>query len=561
MELIRTGLPLSRRLGAAIPTWARPRRLLRFAAAVAVFAVTLAITAQNEHAPLDIRIGPVGDWIAAVVPPLAALAAAAAVLRPWPAFLAIVLLTPVWNVAQISWDMPPVWIVGPVSWSVPLVQVIAQTVFAVALAVGCLLRSPAPAPPAPAAPSSGLSVRRFVASLNANRLGALAIAGVVVLAILSTVSSPAQATSLTVLMHGIIEPVAMGFILLALRPTRRGLALVALVLGLSVALGSLLNIVQTVPASTLHLLQADRLIFSRLTYFNVGLFGEMLAMAIPLLVAALAARRHLGLGRRGVALVAIALAVSLAGLFLTFSKSAWIATSGATVVLLLLLAGTWRKRGAIALTAGLLSTAVVPWPALVLQISPTLDSAYRTVMVAVVGQSRFDSWNPATLAGRGSLVERFYTTRAAVQMAFDRPLLGVGLDRFKAEYVGGYKPAAAQLTPDSAHAFWPEIAAELGMPALVLVVLIFLAALAALWRVYRAPPDAATRTLAAALLGSLVAWILVATAFAGDMYRPWRNMSSDFVMMAILMAAAFALARLGTASRNEPMTAAPAAGA
>jgi hypothetical protein len=60
------------------------------------------------------------------------------------------------------------------------------------------------------------------------------------------------------------------------------------------------------------------------------------------------------------------------------------------------------------------------------------------------------------------------------------------------------------------------------------------------------------------LLASLVAWLLVATAFAGDMYRPWRNMSSDFVMMAVLTAAAFALSRVMV---GQPKLAAANAGA
>jgi hypothetical protein len=41
----------------------------------------------------------------------------------------------------------------------------------------------------------------------------------------------------------------------------------------------------------------------------------------------------------------------------------------------------------------------------------------------------------------------------------------------------------------------------------------------------------------------MLAWFVVATAFAGDMYRPWRNMASDFVMMSIVMGGAFALYR------------------
>jgi O-antigen ligase len=171
-------------------------------------------------------------------------------------------------------------------------------------------------------------------------------------------------------------------------------------------------------------------------------------------------------------------------------------------------------------------------------------------MVKMVGASRFYSWNPSMLSGRGSLVERVYATEAAVKMATDHPLLGIGLDQFKTEYVGGYQSPQSHFPADSAHTFWPEVAAELGIPALLLVVLIFASALLALWRVYRAPPDEPTRLLALTLLASLVAWLLVATAFAGDMYRPWRNMSSDFVMMAVLTAAAFALSRAMVAGRR-----------
>jgi hypothetical protein len=90
----------------------------------------------------------------------------------------------------------------------------------------------------------------------------------------------------------------------------------------------------------------------------------------------------------------------------------------------------------------------------------------------------------------------------------------------------------------------PEVAAELGLPALFLELLLYAAAMLALWRVYRSPPDQLARLMAAALLASMVAWQLVGTAFAGDMYRPWRNMASDYVMMMVLVASAFALYRL-----------------
>jgi O-antigen ligase len=251
-----------------------------------------------------------------------------------------------------------------------------------------------------------------------------------------------------------------------------------------------------------------------------------------------------------VTVLTIALMVSAAALFLTFSKSAYLATAGGVVTFFLLLATTWRRRASIVLISVALSAFVVPWPAVLLQASPPLENAYSTVMIKLVGASRYNSWNPAMLSGRGSLVERLLATEAAVHMAADHPTLGIGLDQFKSEYVDGYKTPQAHLDLDSAHTFWPEVAAELGIPALLFVVLIFAAALLALWRVYRAPPDQFTRILALTLLASLIAWLLVATAFAGDMYRPWRNMSSDFVMMAVLVAAAFALSRMAGRGRQ-----------
>jgi hypothetical protein len=522
----RPGLSIARITALALPDTAT---LVRWSVAVAVFVATLALSALNEHAPYNITPGVPGRWLAASGPMVAAAVAGYAVMRPWPAFAFVLLLTPWWNVSQVSWD------VGPV-------QVILQTVFVVALGLGWLV-----APRRARVIADGTRpASRPIGSLVA-RVATIALLAV---AALSTLNSPNLDGSLTVLMHGIVEPVAMGVLTIALARTPRRLALILAALGISVAIGGLINMVQSIPAfGSLSALQAQRLLFSRLTYFNVGLFGEMLAMATPLLLGAIAARRQLRLDRRAVAFLSVCLAVSAASLFLTFSKSAWLATAGGTVVFFLLLAHTWRRRAAIALVSVALSALVVPWPAFVLQVSPPAAGAYRSVMVSLVGTSRFDSWNPSALSGRGSLVERLLATEAAVHMAADYPVLGIGLDRFKSEYVASYKTSAAHLSLDSAHTFWPEVAAELGVVALVFVVLIFAAALLALWRVYRAPPDDSIRLLAATLLASLVAWLLVATAFAGDMYRPWRNMSSDFVMMAVLTGGAFALVRIVAAGR------------
>jgi O-antigen ligase len=508
------------------------RSVVRGIAAGAAFAATLAIASQGAHAPLNIQAGQPARFIAAAVPLLAAIVAAWSVLRPWPAIVAVLLLTPVWNVAQVSWDVPPIM------RTTPPFQVIAQTVFAVALVAGAILRDRRVFEPQSDA----------AAPTRHSRIGLLgwaAVAGLLILATVSTISSPNTDESLAVLLHGIVEPVVMGGLVLALVRTRRDLFATILALGLSVAIGGALNMIQSIPAmGTLGALQARRLLFSRLTYFNVGLFGEMLAMAAPLLIGALAARRYLRLPRAVLALICLSLAVGGASLFLTFSKSAYLATAGGILVFLLLAAQTWRRRAAVMAVAVTLSAFVVPWPAVVLRPTPPLETAYRAAMFKLVGPSRYYSWDPATISGRGSLVERLYATEAAFKMAADNPLLGVGLDQFGREYATVYHNPTSHFAADSAHTFWPEIAAELGLPALGLVVLIFLAALVALWRVYRAPPDRHARILAVTLLAALAAWLTVATAFAGDMYRPWRNMSSDFVMMAVLVAAAFALSRI-----------------
>jgi len=67
------------------------------------------------------------------MPLIAAIVAAYAVERPWPAFAVILLLTPCWDAAQVSWDVSPVWQVGTV-------QVVLQTLFVIALALGIVLR-------------------------------------------------------------------------------------------------------------------------------------------------------------------------------------------------------------------------------------------------------------------------------------------------------------------------------------------------------------------------------------------------------------------------------------
>ena len=131
----------------------------------------------------------------------------------------------------------------------------------------------------------------------------------------------------------------------------------------------------------------------------------------------------------------------------------------------MLLVASWRRRLAVLVVGVAMSTLFIPWPAFFLQVAPSVNQGYRTMMVALVGESRFIR-NPATLAGHGSLAERFYAIDGAVRMALANPILGVGLDEFGVNYANpAYRPPQALDTLDHAHSFFPEIAAELGPAA------------------------------------------------------------------------------------------------
>jgi O-antigen ligase len=531
-------------------------QLLKASATAFVFVAVLVVAALNEHPIPVAQVGPAAQYIRTPLPIAAAFVATWAIYRPRLAYLAVLLLTPVWNAAQMEWQ------VGPV-------QIVLQTIFAAALIAGCVIESRARTRTRPIAnplwlddqvarnaPAESLSllarVRGRAAAFESRGFVELAVVGFIGLAVLSTLASPRITDSATVLLHGILEPLAMGAVLVWLRPSRRELVMVGAALGASIALGSLLNFLQTVPqAGSLAGMQAQRAWFAHTTFYNVGLFGVIIAMVVPLLMGAIAARRALRLSRAAVGLLGVLLGLTLAGLFFSFSKSAWLATSLGTVVLLLLLLPTWRRRLAMIVAVAVVSATFIPWPGFILQIAPPANAAYRTVAVSLVGEARFDSWNPATYAGRGSMGERFYALDGGVLMALDHPLLGVGLDQFGSYYrTGSYRSAAALNALDHAHSVFPEVAAELGLPAMVLLAIALAAALWAMWRTYRAARDQLTRILAATLFASLAAWVIAATAFGCDIYRAERDMSSDVVAFAVILGMALALARLSRPSAD-----------
>ena len=511
-------------------------QVLRLSVALLAFIGVFVIAGRSEHPLTAMPAGTFVTFVSIVVPPAAALVAAYALYRPWRALIAILALTPLWNSAYVSWQ-------------VGSVQVILQTVFVVALAIGAAANRTDKG--AFLWSASELTAVRRKPGFSAFRFTEVAAAGLIGIALVSTLASRDPQLSATVLLHGILEPIALAALLVVLRPSRRDLLAVGAALGVSIGLGTAFNVAQTLPTtSSLAALEAQRLFFARASFGNVGLFAAVIAVTVPLIVGTLISRRSLSLPGWATGVMIATLLAGLAGLFLSLSKSGWVATGGGTVLVLLLVVRSWRRRLAMVVAAVALSTLFIPWPAFFLQAVPSVNTAYRNVMVTLVGETRFDSWNPATLSGRGSLSERFYAADTGVRMALANPILGVGLDQFRHNDLNpAYRPAQAHLIVDHAHSLFPEIGAELGLVAAVLVLTIYLAALWAMLRVYRNARDRLTMILAAGFLSSIVAWLVVATAFGCYIYRPTSDNAADVVVSAVVVGAAIALARTVHAER------------
>lgn len=463
------------------------------------------------------------------------------VLEPWLGLVAWVLAMPLLSIARAQL----VW--GPL-------QVILTTVLVAALAVGWAVRlvrrqtvtlSAAPGESLPAAPVALASAGSARFAVPA---AAAIVAALVVLAALSTAASPDPAGGLPIALHGLVEPAVLGLLVVALRPTRRQLGALGLAMGLSVAFASAFNLYRmSTLAHTLAELEVQRIQLARLTYFNVGLFAGMLAMSLPFVLLGLVLYRRLPGRRLALLALLLALLVSLAGLYLAFSKSGWLAALVACLLFLLVAVGTWKARLGLGLLVLAVSALVVPWPLAILQaVAPGGADTYRSVITATQGQNRAASWDPSTAEGEVSISERWLATRAGLQMAVDHPLLGVGPGRFGTEYATAYHPAGGQRNLGSAHDFLPNLAAEFGLLAGALVGLALLAALL-LWARAVALAGGDERLVAAAFGTALVGFAVVGVAFGLDLYRAYRVMDSDMLFGALLVAAAlaFTVARPG----------------
>jgi hypothetical protein len=495
---------------------ARPRVVLA-AAAFALATFLLVIVGAAPGAQLGAGYG---RALPAVVAILAPLVAAVAVLAPWNGLLT-------WIVVM------PVLLLPRVQVTVGALQITLTTALIAALVAGLVLERRR-ARGAAGLTGSGRLERNVW--LIASALSAVSIA--------SVIASSDLVGGMPIALHGVIEPALLLAVVVSLRLNLRRIGFLVLAMGASVAIASVYSVLRISRiATTPSEVAAQRLQLAHFTYYNVGIYGDMLAMALPLLVVALLARRRLGLRTWMVALLLVGLVFSLIGLYATFSKSAWIGTIAAIVFIAIFLARTWPQRGAVLLVALVVAAFVVPYPLYVMRalgLPTDATNPYVSAISSLQG-GRLSSWNPDTSEGEVSISERVLATEAAIRMAVDHPLLGVGPGRFGVDYAAPpYHPAAATKLLGSAHDFFPNVAAELGIPAALAVFLVFLGACVGLARAYRSG-DRMRQLLAVGVGSAILGFLIVGATFGIDLYRPYRVMNADVLFAGLLAAAAFCI--------------------
>lgn len=217
----------------------------------------------------------------------------------------------------------------------------------------------------------------------------------------------------------------------------------------------------------------------------------VLVVALPLLAAVLPDRPS----TRDKLLVAAAAALLVAGAAATFSRGGALALAAAAGWLVL------RRALSLRVLAAAVAAVAAAGAAAVLLAGPLLARSLRE-------KSFIASTNVDT---------RELRWRAAARMLGENPVLGVGPGGFRSEYVAAsHNAELAEQTP-VAHNMFLEVAAELGLPALVLFLGLVAAAMLAAEGVLRSGRDRGT---AVAVQASLVAVLVAATFLSEQYYLP-----------------------------------------
>jgi O-antigen ligase len=367
---------------------------------------------------------------------------------------------------------------------------------------------------------------------------ALAIAAA--LAVAATLATPDRAVAANITLHGVLEPMATFGLVYALRPTTRQLSGALLAVAAGVVIATLVNFAWLLVVVGPRDLYEQRMLFARLTYFNVGTFGTMLVITIPAVASLLFA--HSWPRARGAARLIgwSAIGLIVVALFFTYTKSAWLSAALAATLMVLLLVQTWRRRIPLLLLIAMLLAIVVPYPLVALRVvAPGLAAAYESLLVNMQGEGRVESWDPDTYNGSGSVGIRLEAIGAAAEITASSPLLGVGPGGFQREFER-IRPDASVPELQSAHNLLPNLAAEYGLP-FALLVAVGLALV--IWRavgMHRSPIEL-ERVTGIAVGLSLIGFVAMATLFGNDLYRAYRTMNADTIAVALLASLAWAL--------------------
>ena len=197
--------------------------------------------------------------------------------------------------------------------------------------------------------------------------------------------------------------------------------------------------------------------------------------------------------RRWRAAAGVLLALLASGLVLTFSKGAWVtAFAGLGVVSLHAIVRGRR-----------------PTPRARLAAVAALAFAMLLPPVRAVPVMMFERWT--SYGSELSNLERLRYIDVATTLIVDRPLLGVGLERFGDAFK---EQTGARVGPDDPHNAYMMVAAELGIPALGTYLLMAAAVAAAAWRRARG----ASRDTAAVRVGlsAAVCALLVFQLFSAE---------------------------------------------
>lgn len=228
-------------------------------------------------------------------------------------------------------------------------------------------------------------------------------------------------------------------------------------------------------------------------------YADMLMLWLPVLGAGL----FIPAGRAWRTFLCAALAMGAAGLALTLSRGAWIAT---------VVAGT--SLFALALFAGLLSRRQVTRIV-------TAGAVVALLLAAAFGPRAYER---LTASDEGNLNVRFELNWIALRMIAAHPFTGVGLNHVVDE-MDAYDPANVKARlPGPTHNVYLLEGAEAGLPATILLAALFATIITIGVRRLPAVPHLDSRWMAAALVAGLIGFAVAQLADFSHRLEPLRSL-------------------------------------